>query len=366
MRLPRFKPEHDPYRLPGGRIRIGRECFGIAAEIEDPAGAVWTLIQTMDGSLSADDIVARVTERHPVETEEAVRAAIEALIESGYVEDCGAPDPPELTEREKERYDRSKSYFSFVDLVPRSSWWEPQLRLRRARVTVVGLGGVGSHAAMALAASGVGYLHCVDRDTVELSNLNRQLLFTENDIGRPKVDAGIERLRLLNSDIHTTGMQAEISGVADLAALAGDCDVLVLCADQPQEISSWANRACLGTKTPWVDVAYSGPLTAVGTYVPGQGSCWQCLRTAMAADEDRRDFRPTLGNAVMAPSAGIAGYLAANAVMALLTYSPHVVPGRVYVVNLVSPDAAFAYEAPSQADCPACAHRTWADAPAAG
>lgn len=358
MRLPRIKPEHAPYRLTGGRIRIGGQCFGIAAEIEDPTGSVWTLMEAMDGSRSAEEIVARVTGRHRGESAEAADAAITALIASGYVEDCGAPDPPELTQREKERYDRCKSYFSFVDLVPRSSWWEPQVRLRRARVTVVGLGGVGSHAALALAASGVGHLHCVDRDTVELSNLNRQVLFTEHDIGRAKSDAGTERLRRVNSDIQVTGEQADISSVADLSALAGDCDVLVLGADHPQEIQSWTNRACLAAKTPWVDVAYHGPLVAGATYVPGQGACWQCLMTAQH-DEYRREGAfgsggPILGNAVMAPSAGIAGYLAANAVIALLTDSPQLIPGRIYSVNLVSPDAAFAFEAPRQPDCPDC------------
>jgi molybdopterin-synthase adenylyltransferase len=360
MKLPRVKPEHAPYRKPDGRIHVGGQCFGVAAEIADPTGSVWTLILAMDGSRGSDEIVEHVTQRHPGESPEAVQAAITALIESGYVEDCGAPDPPELSEREKERYDRSRSYLSFVDLAPRSSPWEPQARLRRARVTVAGLGGVGCSAALALAASGVGEIHCVDCDVVELSNLSRQILFTEGDIGRPKTVAGVERLRQLNSDITVSGEQARISGVADVVALAEDCDVLALCADHPAEIQGWTNRACLQTKTPWVDVAYHGALVAGTTYVPGQGPCWQCLHIAQHGDDPPPSpttgyaYGPPLGNVVLAPSAGIAGHLAAHAVMALLTDSQQLVPGRIYSVNLLSPDASFAFEAPRLPDCPDC------------
>ena len=76
--------------------------------------------------------------------------------------------------------------------MPRASSWDAQARLARSRVTVVGLGGSGAGAAAALAASGVGRLHCVDPDAVELSNLNRQVLYSEDDIGRPKVDAAVD------------------------------------------------------------------------------------------------------------------------------------------------------------------------------
>lgn len=72
-----------------------------------------------------------------------------------------------------------------LDLTPRASTWEPQERLRRALVTVIGVGGTGGVAALALAASGVGRLHCVDPDVVELSNLSRQVIYTEDDKRQP-------------------------------------------------------------------------------------------------------------------------------------------------------------------------------------
>ena len=99
-----------------------------------------------------------------------------------------------------------------MDLTPRESTWHAQLRLRRSKAIVIGLGGTGGAAAMALAMSGVGHVHCVEPDLVELSNLNRQILYTEKDIGLPKVDAAVERLRSSNSDIMVTGDRVEVDG----------------------------------------------------------------------------------------------------------------------------------------------------------
>jgi molybdopterin/thiamine biosynthesis adenylyltransferase len=365
MSRPRVKPEHAAYRITGGRIRIGGISFGIAAEVADPTGSVWTLLRAMDGSRAPDEIVANVLKKHPGETEQSLRGAIETFVESGYIEDCGAPDPAELTDRDKERYARGRAYFRWLDLTPRSSTWAPQLRLRRARVTVVGLGGTGGNAAAALAASGVGSLHCVDRDWVELSNLNRQVLYSEGDIYRPKVQAAVKRLRDLNSDISITGEQAEVSSVADLAALASGCDALLLCADRPAEIYSWANRACLATKTPWVATGYHGPLVTVATYLPGDGACYQCLRMAQLENHRRIGARPdnaasrgeAVGNAVAAPSAGISGHLAAHAVLSLLTGVPPVAAGRVFSINLMALDEPFVFSGPRRADCADCGNQ---------
>jgi molybdopterin/thiamine biosynthesis adenylyltransferase len=364
MKRPRIKPEHSPYRISGGRIRLGGLSYGSAAEVADPDGAVWTLLESTDGTRSREQIVARVMALHPAERPEAVGAALEQFVESGYVEDAGAPDPAELTERDKQRYDRGRRYFRWMDLRPRTSTWEPQLALRRARVTVAGLGGTGGHAALALAASGVGRLHCVDHDTVELSNLNRQILYTEDDIGRPKVHAAVRRLRRLNSDIQITGSRLRIEGVDDVISLAEECDVLVLAADHPAEIRTWVNRASLATGTPWVDGGYHGPQVSVGTYVPGKGACYECLRAgldderaALGADPDPDDGRrlaAAVANAVAAPSAGISGHLVAHAVLALLTDVPPAPVGRMHAVNLMDLGEPFVIDHPRRSDCPAC------------
>jgi molybdopterin/thiamine biosynthesis adenylyltransferase len=358
MRRPRIKPEHAPYRLTGGRIRLGGPTFGSAAEVVDPTGSVWTLLESMDGSRDTDEIVARVARHHRAEPA-AVRDALRTFVAAGYVEDAGAPDPPELTERDKVRYDRARRYLRWLDLTPRASTWDPQVALKQARVTVAGLGGAGGTAAMALAASGVGRLHCVDFDIVELSNLGRQLLYTEDDIGRPKSEAAVCRLRRLNSDIEITGAAGRVGGVDDVIALASGCDVLVLGADEPVQVQTWTNRGCLFTGTPWVDSGYAGPLVSVAAYVPGKGPCYECV---LAGQADRRRVDGTEpehrvapgGHAVGAASAGLAGHLAAHAAISLITGAPPVREGRVHAINLLTLDAPFVIDEERRPDCQAC------------
>jgi molybdopterin/thiamine biosynthesis adenylyltransferase len=358
---PRIKPEHVPYRIPGNRIRIGGTVYGIAAEINDPTGSVWTLLESLDGSRSPEQIVDYVRLRNPGEPAEDIRAALATLIEAGHVEDCGAPVPLELTDREQERYERSRQFYRWIDPLPRTNTWEPQVRLRKASVVVVGIGGTGGTAALALAASGVGTLHCVDADEVELSNLNRQIIYTEKDIGRPKVDAAVDRLRELNSDIAVTGRQCRVNGIEDLVFLAARHDVLLLCADSPPDIRMWTNRACLRTGTPWVDCGYHGPRASAALYVPGSdGACYECL---WLAEHDRNT---ALGitrtystgraghNAVIAPSAGLSGYLAAYSVIAFITGIGRLPDGRIHGVNLAALETPHLVADPRRADCRAC------------
>jgi molybdopterin/thiamine biosynthesis adenylyltransferase len=363
-RMPRVKPEHTPVRAAGNRIRIGGATHGIAAEITDPTGAVWTLLACLDGHRPVAAIVAEVCRRHPDLTPADVQEGLAQLIDAGHVEDAAAPEPAELTDREKVRYERSRQFYRWVDLTPRSTGWHAQVRLRTARVVLVGLGGTGGNAALALAASGVGHLHCVDCDTVALSNLNRQILYTEKDIGRRKVDAATDRLRELNSDIRITSEHQQIRGVDDFLPLVAEHDLLVLCADSPDEIRTWANRACLATGTTWVDSGYHGPRAAVGVYVPNRGPCYECVWLAehdrlrrLGIDRPYSTAR-TGGNAVAAPSAGLCGHLAAYAAIAVLTGISPVAPGQIHGVNLVVPDGQYVIDDPRRPDCPACAGPT--------
>lgn len=357
---PRVKPEHRPYRTTDGRVRVGGLLYGIAAEVTDPTGAVWTLLAAMDGRHTVGEIVDRVRDRHPDAEPDAIRSAIARFHAAGHLEDAAAEPPGDLTPRECERYDRSRSFFRWVDLRPRASTWEPQLLLRAARVVLVGLGGTGGNAALALTGSGVGRLHCVDGDHVELSNLNRQVLYAEADVGRPKVDVALERLRALNSDVEITGDHAMVTDVDDLRRLAAECDVLLMCADRPDEIRVWANRACLELRRPWVDAGYQGAMITAGAFVPGQGACYECLwqsererHAVFGATAEHLDA-PAAGNAAVAPGAGLSGHLAAHNVLGLITGAPVIPSGHVRGINLVAPDHQFVLNTPARPDCPAC------------
>ncbi|MFF7639224.1 ThiF family adenylyltransferase [Streptomyces canus] len=217
FRRPRIKPEHRAYRTVDGNVRVGSVIHGIGAEIADPQGWVWTLVEAMDGTRGPSEVVAEVLRGHPELSGADARQAMADLLAAGFVDDAGAsvPVPP----REQDRYSRGVPLLRWMDLAPRTSPWDAQLRLREARVLLIGVGGTGGHAAQALVASGVGHVHCVDPDVVELSNLNRQPLYREGDLGRPKAEAAVATLRAVNSDVTVTGERREVRGPEDLAEL---------------------------------------------------------------------------------------------------------------------------------------------------
>ncbi|MFI6288459.1 HesA/MoeB/ThiF family protein [Streptomyces sp. NPDC051018] len=408
-----MKPEHRPYRTGDGNVRIGSVVYGIGAEIRDQQGWVWSLTEAMDGTRAPGAVVAEVARTHPAVSAEDVRQAMEDLLAAGYVEDAGAAVPPELSARERDRYSRGVTLLRWMDRTPRTGLWEVQLALRASRVLLVGVGGTGGYAARALVASGVGRLHCVDPDTVELSNLNRQPLYRESDIGRSKAEAAVEVLRALNSDVTVTGEAREVRGPGELAALltagapspaaasphgpahgspdgpagggphggqgggpssapgggpGAGYDLLVMAADRPPEIRRWANGVCLELGLPWVEAGYRGPLATVGAFVPRRGACWECLR---ATEIEGRDLRLAPGqdeeiasprmpwNPADAVTAGLSGSLMAHAALALLTGAPPFEPGCRIGVNLMVPGEPITARSARRPDCPACG-----DAPA--
>ncbi|RSM78106.1 dinucleotide-utilizing protein [Amycolatopsis sp. WAC 01375] len=363
MLRPKIKSGHQPFRYGENLIRIGGIVRGIAADVRDPDGWVWALLETLDGTRMVDQVVADLVRRFPAHPESDVREALDDFVKAGYVEDAFDPPPPELTAAERERYGRSRALYRQMDLTPRRPSWDAQMLLRQSRVVVVGVGGIGGTAALALTASGVGHVHCVEPDLVELSNLNRQILYTEQDVGEPKIDAAVRELRARNSDVTITGEHLLITGPDPLRRLATCCDVLVLAADRPAAIRSWANQACHATGTAWVHGGYHGPQINIGLYRPGVGPCWDCGRTARLAYRAEHpvvairtpEVADTGPQAVNAMTAGMAGNYAALAVVSLITGIPAMRTNCETGLNLVTSEDNYSVGLDTpRLDCPTC------------
>lgn len=376
MARPKFKDVHAPYRV-GKAIRIGGPVVGPGRQIEDPDGSWWALITAMDGENSPQDVIASVRARYPELTESDVASGMEQLTALGHVEDAAATIPAGLTEDDLHRHSRGHQYFNWLDVQPRSSSWDYLRLLRQARVTIIGMGASGGAAALALVAEGVGSLHCIDDDVVDLSNLGRQVVFTEDDVGlrrhgwlggrkrpRPKfkVDAAAARLRQLDSNTRVTTRRQRVTGEDDVVPLAASCDVLLMCADDPADIRVWCNRACARTGTPWVNVGYHGPSVEASSHVPGHGACWECLvapraplkPTALATYPEDLTARPVPHAPSAAAPAMIAAGLAAHHVLARITGIPAIQPGRHDVLSLVNVGHSRTDIARHQPGCQVC------------
>jgi molybdopterin-synthase adenylyltransferase len=318
MLKPRIKEMHRPMRLPGGRMWIGSAHYGLGSELTgDDVELTWDLCQAMDGSLTQDELITVVTSSHAADRSIAERI-VKLLIASGWVEDAGAPVPSALTDRDVERYRTSSQFFSWIDQFPRSSPYELQAKLKASRVTVLGVGGTGSAVATSLAASGIGHLHLVDGDEIELSNLSRQVLYTEDDIGKSKSDTAVRRLAALNGDIEITGSNAFLENPSDIRREVAGSDIFVHCVDSPAEVYEWSTSVSFELRIPWVLGVYTGPMAAIGTFMPGETGCYQCITDAednRARAEGTQELitrrRPEGCNPVLSPTAQISGHLAA-------------------------------------------------------
>lgn len=361
MLKPLVKPGDRPIRRPDGKIWIGSLAYGLATELVDDSNLVLPLCARMDGTRTRAQVISAVALDQAADVSE-VEDVFDFLVESGWVEDAGADLPDSISAREAERYSRSTQFLSWIDTTPRSGPYELQATLKASRVTVLGAGGTGTATGASLAASGVGSIHFVDNDTIELSNLVRQLLYTEADIGRPKAETAAARLRALNSDIEVTGTMAKLEGPDDIADAVTGSDVFVLCADTPQEISSWANRAALRLGIPWVSSSYTGPTLVVGTFIPRITGCFECM---VVGDRERKqalglgdipEFRdaPPGFHPVISPTAQITGHFAALEVIFLLLGMRVGTAGRMLYRSFIDLDHQYHIDAARRPDCVEC------------
>jgi len=150
-----------------------------------------------------------------------------------------------------------------------------QEKLKAARVLVVGAGGLGSPAALYLAAAGCGTLGLLDCDPVELSNLQRQILFDTGTLGRSKAVAGRERLMALNPEIRVVAHELELSAANVLEIIAAYD--LVLDGSDRLATRYVVNDACVLSGRALVSAAVHRFEGQLFTYLPGRGPCYRCL-----------------------------------------------------------------------------------------
>lgn len=188
-----------------------------------------------------------------------------------------------------------------------------QQKLLASRVLIIGLGGLGSPAALYLAGAGVGTLVLADDDAVHLSNLQRQTLFTTDDIAQPKALAARQRLSALNPDIALVAVQERLQGERLRNEIAG-ADVVLDCTDNMaarQEI----NAACVALNTPLITasaVGFGGQMMVLTP--PWAQGCYHCLWPDDA--EPERNCR-TAG--IVGPVVGVMGTLQALEAITLLS-----------------------------------------------
>ncbi|MDW7985978.1 MAG: HesA/MoeB/ThiF family protein [Nitrososphaerota archaeon] len=173
----------------------------------------------------------------------------------------------ELTDEEFETYSR-QIVLNVIGL-------HGQEKLKKSRVAVVGVGGLGSPVATLLTAMGVGYIRLIDRDLVERSNLHRQHLYTSNDVGYPKVEIAAKRLRELNPYVEIDPLPLFIDDSTVMEAVR-DVDVVVDGLDNFKARRA-VNRACYKLSIPYIYASAIETYGSITTIIPGKGPCLECI-----------------------------------------------------------------------------------------
>ena len=226
---------------------------------------------------------------------------------------------------------------------------EGQEKISAARVTIFGMGALGSIIANNLCRAGVGYLRLVDRDYVELSNLQRQVLFDEGDAEAaiPKAEAAFNHLSGINSEIRLEPVIAQVDS-SNIEELIRGVD-LVMDGSDNMELRFLINEACHKLKIPWV---YGGVLGASGncmTIIPGEGPCFRCL----VPEVPPPGSYPTCATAgVLSMAPNIIGSMESAEALKIITGSP-ALNQQLFVLDVWNNTAEY-LNLSKDPDCPVC------------
>jgi molybdopterin/thiamine biosynthesis adenylyltransferase len=225
-----------------------------------------------------------------------------------------------------------------------------QERLHQSRVLVVGLGGLGCPAALYLAGAGIGELVLVDGDEVELSNLQRQIAHTDEDIGTNKARSAAAAIAALNPDVKLDIIEQSLTERA-MPELLTRVD-LVLDATDNYPVRFALNRTCIAAGVPLVSAAAVRSEGQLAVFDPVRGGpCYRCLYT----EGDTDTALSCSESGVLAPLVGAIGSLQAMEALKVLTGFGEPLRGKLLVLDLRNMEFRQLVLS-ARADCPACSH----------
>jgi len=245
----------------------------------------------------------------------------------------------ELSSEDLDRYSRQ--------IMLEEIGYQGQLKLQQAKVCVVGVGGLGNPITTRLVAMGIGTIRIVDRDVIELSNLHRQTLFDDSDVGEIKVEAAEKKLQKLNPNVTIEALPISVNDYTALEVVDG-CDLVIDALDSVNARYS-LNKACVQKNIPFVTGAAVGVSGQAFTILPKKSACYHCLFPSL--DEDSM---PTCSIEGVHPSilSIIGGIEVAEAVKIILGKKPSLCE-KILHVDLENLD--FVYTKTFKVDeCPVC------------
>jgi len=220
-------------------------------------------------------------------------------------------------------------------------------KLRDSKICVIGVGGIGNPIVTQLTAMGIGKLKIVDRDVIEISNLHRQHLYTENDIGKVKVEVAVERLKGINPTVEIEAVPVSVSKYTAESIIKG-FDVVIDALDSIDARYA-LNDACVKFDIPFIYAGALGTLGSVCTILPNKSACLRCIFPALAEDD-----MPTCSTEGVHPSILylVSGVQVSETIKIITGQQPTLVNKLLYIdLNELSFDKIHVFR---QEECPSC------------
>lgn len=223
-------------------------------------------------------------------------------------------------------------------------------KLRSAKICVVGTGGIGNPVVTQLTAMGVGKLKIVDRDVIEISNLHRQHLYNQGDLGKVKVEVAAERLKRINPHVEIEAVPVSITKYTAESVVRG-MDLVIDALDSVDARYA-LNDACIKNNIPFIYGGALGMLGSVCTILPNKSACLRCMFPALTEDD-----MPTCSTEGVHPSILylVAGTQVSEAVRVILGQKPKLIDRLLYIdLNELSFDKIQMFR---QEQCPSCGQK---------
>ena len=331
----RLRASVDAIRAPDGDLFFTRAGEGDLV-VRQPDELDVALVGALGAAERTVSELASSTGAAPAVLEDKLAS----LLDAGVVLSFEGPAPV-LSGADGERFSRQLPFLA--------EFGEPaamQRALRATHVLVIGTGGLGAWTVASLCASGIGSFTLVDPDLVELSNLNRQILFGSRSIGRAKVDETARWIRSFDERVTVTCLRSAIAGAAQVASQLAGVDLVVLAADHPpHDLACWVNEACMAHGVPFVAAGQHLPIVKVGpTYVPGRTACFACHAAQLRRESPLYDEyvahvrdaeRP---DATLGSTSGIVGSMVAIDILHLLLTGTCATAGSATILDVTTFD----------------------------
>jgi molybdopterin/thiamine biosynthesis adenylyltransferase len=358
---PKVKSTAPVFRL-GDTVHIGG-C-GVVTDIPDPDGSIHRLLELADGERVMSELHAALAADYSHITMQDVTDAISEFHDAGFLEDAAVTSEGILDDYSVRRWDRNLSFFEAYSRFGRDKY-RYQRRLQDVRVALLGVGGLGSHLLYDLAAAGVCDVRIVDYDTVDISNLNRQILYNEADIGRPKTEVAEEHIRAFSPRLKVEAVQTRIGSAEDVRRLVQDRDIVISVVDRPtMSIGLWVNEGCVEANVPYIAGGVETSRAVYYTVIPGVTGCIECWRMQVAREDpvsaalldEKRRIAFEGDNAAFGPLVTIlTGCMLAEFVRLTTEIAPPVATGRLMEIRFDDLSGGQVESWDRQDCCPVCA-----------